>query len=486
MTNNQEPHYNRVIAYIRKSSEDNERGEAHKQLNSLEYQRQFVKDAIARHNLKLVHSPFVDDKTGYEAFVRDGFQAMMEYLDEHSEEVDGIVCTEISRLARNFGDGGLILWNMQKGVIKRIYTYSKVFTNSSTDQMMVAIEFAMSKKSSDDTGDRTKLGMKTKAQNMKHPARPAILGYMTQGVAGAKKWIVNPETGPLVKQVFEQFASGNYTLEEIAEYAFTIGLKSSSYKNKTGKFSKNTWRNRLKDLQYTGLFFHEGEKIVGKYEPLIPSDLFYEVQQVFESKQHPKSTHIDYAYTGMVACPNCGDMMSGTHKKGLTYYRCGKKKSPCKSIKRITYIRESKLEMELINQFELIEIDQEAWLEAREYIQELNEPEKAMVRKQIISLSARIEEESRMQIDLGRQYAKGEYSKEEYNRLMDDSRQKEASLRNTLVKCENVLHELEELMYKFLDDVRYITKRFRVASPENKRELVTIFGAGNEISGWVK
>ncbi|MBU4210482.1 recombinase family protein [Patescibacteria group bacterium] len=207
--------YNKVVAYIRKSSEDNKGGKEHKQLNSIRYQRNFVKEAIKNHDLELVCPVFEDDKTGYEAFVRDDFNKMLKYLEEHEGEVDGIVCTEISRLARNFGDGGLLLWYMQSGVIKRIYTATKTFTDSSSDQLMVAIEFAMSKKSSDETGYRTREGMKTKARIMGHPARPAILGYMTRGPVGRKKWIIDPETGPLVKQVFEQFASSIYTFNPI-------------------------------------------------------------------------------------------------------------------------------------------------------------------------------------------------------------------------------------------------------------------------------
>ena len=50
--------FNRVLAYIRKSSEDKADGEANKQLNSFSYQRNFVKEAITKYDLKLQHAPF--------------------------------------------------------------------------------------------------------------------------------------------------------------------------------------------------------------------------------------------------------------------------------------------------------------------------------------------------------------------------------------------------------------------------------------------
>jgi hypothetical protein len=55
-----EPKYNRVVAYLRKSSEDNQQGVANKQLNSLEYQKRFVKEAVQRYDLKLVGPVFED------------------------------------------------------------------------------------------------------------------------------------------------------------------------------------------------------------------------------------------------------------------------------------------------------------------------------------------------------------------------------------------------------------------------------------------
>jgi len=474
--NNQPPEqFDRVVAYIRKSSEDNEKGEASKQLNSIDYQRKFVGEAQRQHKLTLVHPPFEDDKTGYEAFVRDGFEEMLTYLKDHKKEVDGIICTEISRLARNFADGGMILWYMQSNIIKRIYTPTKIFTNSSSDQLMVAIEFAMSKKSSDDTGYRTIEGMKSKAFTMKHPSRPAILGYKTEGPDGAKKWIIDEVNGPLVKRVFEQFATGNYTFDQITDFAHEIGLRSKLSNSKTSKISPNTWRNRLKDEQYIGIFYQSGERVAGEYEPLIDTTVFYHVQEIIMGNEHPKDTHIEYAYSKMVKCGLCGDMFSGTNKKGITYYRCAKRKLPCKDMDRITYVPETKLEENLIKEFSKIEIDQEAWEESREYVAELNQPQKLDLKKDIRILNEKVDAEDKIQLGLGRKYSVGDIPKSEYDRLLKDSQQKQAVLRNTIVKCENIVHELDELMNQFLDNIKHVTKRLESSLPKNKRELVDIF-----------
>lgn len=464
----------KVVAYIRKSSEDNIQGETSKQLNSIEYQKQFVIDAYGKFNVNVI-ATFQDDKTGYEAFIRDGFNQLVEYLKENKGNIDGIVCTEISRLARNFADGGMILWYMQNGTINHIYTPSKVFTNSSSDQMMVAIELAMSKKSSDDTGYRTKEGMKSKALTIRHPARRAILGYYAEGPTGRRLWKINPDTGPKVRMVFEQFTTGKYTLLEISEYAYNIGLRSDTKNSTTGQLSKNTWHNRLRDIQYTGVFYHGDERISGDYEALITPELFYAVQDVLNDNSHPKDTHLDYAYSGMVKCGLCGGMLSGTNKKGITYYRCAKRNVPCSNTDRITYITEKSLEIQLLEALKRIELDEETWKASREYVSELNQPERIKIKQQIRELGEQIAYEERIQVDIGRRYSESNISKPEHDRLLNDSYHKVAMLKRTVVKCENISHELDELMYGFLDNVKYVTQRLKIALPENKRELISIF-----------
>ncbi|MBU4209981.1 recombinase family protein [Patescibacteria group bacterium] len=297
---------------------------------------------------------------------------------------------------------------------------------------------------------------------------------MTRGPVGRKKWIIDPETGPLVKQVFEQFASSMYTFNEITDYAYSIGLRSRSKKSTTGKIAKNTWCNRLRDIQYTSIFYSDGEKVVGKYEDLVTSGLFYQVQEVINERKHPQRARLDYAYSGIVKCEFCGEMLSGTHKKGITYYRCGKRKLPCKGVKR-AYVPEKKLEDELMKAFEFLEIDQKTWKVAREYVAELNQPERINIKRQVMGLTGQIRTEKRLQNKLGRKFAEDDLTKSEYDRLKEDSYQKEASLRKTVVKCEDVAHELNELMYGFLDNIKHVTKRLRMALPENKREMVSIF-----------
>jgi site-specific DNA recombinase len=464
----------RVVAYIRKSSEDAKGGEANRQLNSFNYQRKTIQRIIDRENLILLKEPYQDDHTGYKAYVRENFEKMIEYIQENRGKVDGIVCTEINRLARNFGDGGQILWFLQDGLITRIFTYDKIFTDTSADQLMVAINFALAKHSSDETSFRSIAAAESKIQTQKQPSKKAIYGYVTEGKVGLKKWIPNSKIAPLLRKVFEEYATGQYTLEEITDYAFSIGLRSQSPKSKIGRLSKNTIRNRLKDVQYTGIIVYRGERYDGSYPPIISSKLFYQVQSVFEGKKHPKSSHRDYAYTGIIKCTDCGRPLSGTHKKGNTYYRCDKRKEPCNHLHK-QYVNEKDLEKDLVQCFESVEIDEKRWQLLREYVFEMSESDKGKYLGEARKIINKIQVVENEKITYAKAVAEGRLDKEAYDKLKEDANARINILRESQIKCENYVDELKSLMFSFLDNVKFITKRFKVATPVNKTEMVDIF-----------
>lgn len=463
----------KVVAYIRKSSEDTKDGDVNKQVNSFSYQKKVVDNLIKEHDLDLLTKVFQDDHSGYKAFSRVNFDLMLKFIEKN--EVDGIVCYDISRLARNFGDGGYILWYLQCGKIKFIFTHDKVFTSSHSEQLMVAIDFAMAKHSSDATSSRTKQGLNSKVQNTKNPHYRPILGYKAIGKTGGKYWTIDEKIGSLVQDVFKEFATGKYTLQEISDFAFNIGLKSGSKTSKTQKISKNTWKNRLTDKAYIGIFVYNNESIIGKYTPLISEEVFYRVQELLEKKSHPKSEHFEYTYTGIVQCNRCGGLLSGTHKKGINYYRCGKKTSPCKELDKIKYINEKDLEFELVNSLECLEIDQPVFDALLKYFSSMGKEESSYYTSEVRKLEVRINDLKNRHLELVEAKFEGTLTEDEYQTLKRDNDQNIRQQEQLKNKYESITTEMDKEVKKFLSNIKHVTKRFRTASPQLKRSLVEIF-----------
>lgn len=459
-----------AVAYIRKSSEDHEEN-SKKQVNSFSYQERVIRDIEKKNNLHIIKI-FKEDQSGYKAYERKGFNEMLEYLDNNANHSSIIICTEINRLARNFGDGGKILWFLQSGKIREIYTYDKKFSDSSSDQLMVAIHFAMAKHSSDETGFRTTRSYESKAETQGQPPKPAIVGYKSIGITGKREWILDKKYGPKIRQIFEEFSTGRYTLEEIAEYAASIGV--TNHKNGNKPYTKNTLLNWLSNIEYTGIFFYNNKKYGGKYPKLISSELFYRVKEVLEGNAHPKDVHLNYAYTGLIRCSDCKQLMSGTSKKGNVYYRCPKRKEPCKNQNK-HYLNEKKIDEKMIYTLKNIQISDKIWRTLKQYVDSINKEEIRKIqtkKKQVMADINNLEEENKQ---LGKARVEGKIEQEMYETLREDVESRSRSLRQRLVGMENQIEKLKDLMMDFIDNIRVVSTRFEHASPENRRAILEVF-----------
>ncbi len=80
-------------------------------------------------------------------------------------------------------------------------------------------------------------------------------------------------------------------------------------------------RNRL----YTGWFEWNGKLIQGRHEALIPVELWERVQGVLDgrfAKKAKRGKH-DFAFSGLIACAQCGCAVVGEIKKQrYVYYHC--------------------------------------------------------------------------------------------------------------------------------------------------------------------
>lgn len=180
------------------------------------------------------------------------------------------------------------------------------------------------------------------------------------------------------------------------------------------------------------------------------------------------------AYSGLIKCSDCGGMISANTQKGHIYYRCGQKMSPCKG-KSLKYIREEVFESDLVKAFERIEIDPQTWKDARTYVSQINEPEKAEITREMRKISEEVKREEYLQEGYGQKFTKGDFSPSQFKKLTSNSQERVNKYRSSIVKLNNLKAQLDEAMFDLLDNIKQITQRFRIATAENKRELVMVF-----------
>lgn len=158
----------------------------------------------------------------------------------------------------------------------------------------------------------------------------APLGYLDQGPGGKLKK-PDPERAVLVRQLFEDAATGRFSIAQLHDRCTQAGLTTRPGRRITPTNLNLILRNPF----YAGLLRdpREGTLYAGKHEALIDQACFDRVQQVLDGKIRPRDTKHDYALRQLIYCKHCEYVLTGERQKGRVYYRCHTRGCPTRSIR---------------------------------------------------------------------------------------------------------------------------------------------------------
>lgn len=131
----------KYILYARKSTEQEER-----QTMSIESQVSELLSMAARQGFKV--DKIYRESMSAKKIGRPIFNKMLEYVSKNKNCV--ILAWKVDRLTRNIFDGASIIDLLESGNIKEIRTIDKVIVDNPIDKFMLAIDFGVGKKYSDD------------------------------------------------------------------------------------------------------------------------------------------------------------------------------------------------------------------------------------------------------------------------------------------------------------------------------------------------
>jgi site-specific DNA recombinase len=311
----------RFFIYARKSTESEDR-----QVRSIGDQLAELHELASKEHLHVV-AEFVESQTA-KLPGRPVFDGMITRIEKG--EAAGILAWHPDRLARNSIDGGRIIHLVDTGKIKELKFPTFWFDPTPQGKFMLAIAFGQSKYYVDNLSENIKRGQRRKLQEGIWP-QWAPFGYIndrkTRGI------VPDPERAPLVRQAFELYATGEYTLDRLTSTFNALGLTSREGK----PLVRTQFHRLLQNPIYYGLIRYGGEIHEGKHEPLITKKLFDTAQQVLLGKSKPRERILKpYPYRGLFRCGECGGFITTETQKGLHYLRCTKKKGACSQ----PYVRE--------------------------------------------------------------------------------------------------------------------------------------------------
>jgi site-specific DNA recombinase len=314
-----------AILYARVSSKEQERDGY-----SIPAQCKLLRSYARRHDYQIVRE-FIDIETAKQSG-RTHFTEMIRFLEEHPN-VRILLCEKTDRLYRNFKDYVTI----DELDVTLIFVKEGSVLNKSSrshEKFIHGIKVLMAKNYIDNLSEETRKGMQEKAEEGEFPAY-APLGYLHDT---AKKTIeTDPERAPIIRQMFEHYATGKYSIRRLEVQAARQGLTT----RKGHRVARSSVAQILKNPFYTGAFLWNGKRYQGKHPPLIDKVLFDRVQAVAAQRNDTRATTHRFPYTGLLKCANCGCAITAEIKKDrYIYYHCTFDKGNCGGL----YVREEELE----------------------------------------------------------------------------------------------------------------------------------------------
>jgi hypothetical protein len=148
------------------------------------------------------------------------------------------------------------------------------------------------------------------------------------GADGKRTIAPDPDLAPIIRQMYDRYATGRYTLDTIVDLAHADGL---AYRKSGVPVPKSTVHKILRNRIYSGDFDFDGATYTGKYEPIVSRELWEQVQDVLTGRGTRKTRKRDQlAFNGLITCGHCGCALVGDIKKDrYRYYRCPHYKGNC-------------------------------------------------------------------------------------------------------------------------------------------------------------
>ena len=452
-------------AYIRYSSE------MQSDSFSLDAQLRQIREQAERDDVEIV-KVFADPaQSAYRKKYRPGINAMREAARRGEFKI--LYVHKVDRLARRLEWSLEIVHELQSLDISFKAVEQPFDLRTPEGKLLFHLVSSLGEFYSDNLSKETNKGkLERSTQGYHNGAVP--WGYTSQLRGNRRVGVPDPEKAPVVVEMFERYATGAYSDQQIAEWLNEQGLRT----NRDHPFGKDTVRDMLCNAYYAGKIRYRGMTVrpkgvsfrstppqisEGRHEPIISEELWQRAQAVRAGRRATvktiKKTVRVNLLQGLVVCANCGRRLRiQTPKNCPTYYR---EESRLRGYHDCPYIGQS-VRAELID------------AQVAELIQSIHLPEnwEPIVRQMLDNQSEQADPEAerkeiRGMLRLMREnFERGLYEGEEYQYW-----QKVSSLKEKLALLERVPEPALNRAARTLLDLR---ETWENSTKEERKDLVHI------------
>ncbi len=340
------------LIYLRRSTDDQKN-----QQNSLEYQlahclryakerelrvaqvtiEGFCEDGVVRERHTAYKTNGLKiEQSGRVSFdiLRPKFQRLVSYLEQR--HFKGVIAYSLDRLTRNDLDKSIVRQMMRGGTVD-VRTVIADYDKSSAGDLHFDVDGMFAAHWSRLSSERIRAANAKLLAEGKWPRR-APIGYLDHGPADKP---LDPERAPLVRQVLELAATGEWSVSQLGAWARKQGLTNKPWRGKrtseeilgsdgnadgrpavSRPVSDKTVEKVLHNPFYAGLLECGDSVRRGNHQPLVTVETFRKIERVLKAR----NTSIHYinkrffTYRGLIRC-TCGCTYSPYEQKRYVYYK---------------------------------------------------------------------------------------------------------------------------------------------------------------------
>lgn len=254
---------------------------------------------------------------------RKHFMQMVRFIKKQKETI-ALVADKVDRVQRSFKEYPLLDELIQKGKIELHFNTENYVIHkdsASQERLMWSMGVIMAQSYIDSMRDNVKRSIEQKIRLGEWIGR-APIGYLNiKNERGRGDIIVDPERASLVVRLFEEYATGAFTLGEMAEKARNWGLQAVNVKNPP---TKPYIHVLLQNPFYYGFMRIKGQIYEHRYERLVSKELFDQCQAVMQGWHKKKFRYAgkEFVFRGILKCATTGKTVTADNKKRV--YKSGK------------------------------------------------------------------------------------------------------------------------------------------------------------------
>ena len=475
-----------AIILARVSSKEQEEG------YSIDAQKFRLQEYCTRRNLNILKIfEFCESSTTGN---RKKFKEAIDFAKKQ-KNITAIVSDKVDRLQRSYKETPLLNDLVDKEKIElHFYTENCIIhKNSTSHERMIWNMFVMMAQSYvDSLKDNVNRSIDQKLR-MGEWVSGAPIGYLhkpkiSKNTKGTIE--IDPDRAPLIKKIFEYYATGNFTLPELLKETKKWGLKKP--RGNKSYLSRAYIHELIQNPFYYGVMRIKktGKEYPHIYPPIISKELFDRCKAVRlgYSKKPFKYGKKEYLLRGLITCATTNhvvtaDTKSKVNKQGKmhewTYLIVRNPEYPEKKM----YIREEEVIEQIEKVFSKIKLDEDLLIEVMEYIKSCSKCEKEFHNRRIGELNAQITKTRDRINTLTDLYLDGDFDKKSFEEKREELMQNRNDLTLEIQKHDRAddnftkpLSRLVELAFRALDV-------FKGSNIEEKRKLLSFVFSNLKLRG---